>query len=64
MHVRAYASSLTNEQTCSLARWHASRHHRVGAVAVAIAVAICEMGERTKGVEKGRGRENAFGNQQ
>ncbi len=60
MRVRARAFSLTSEQTCSLARQHASHH----GVVVAIAVAICEMGERTKGVEKGeRERENASGKQ-
>jgi len=51
MRVRARAFSLTSEQTCSLARQHASHH----GVVVAIAVAICEMGERTKGVEKEEG---------
>jgi len=51
MRVHACAYSLTTEQTCSLARQHAS-HHGVVVVAI-VAVAICEMGERTKGVEKG-----------
>jgi hypothetical protein len=60
MRVHACAYSLTTEQTCSLARQHAS-HHGVVVVAIA-AVAICEMGERMKGVERGE-KENAFGKQ-